>query len=284
MDNNEKQFGNDFPQSDPANSSQSQDGQSLEQPAQGENIISYTSDNNPGSANSSVQANQPISSNTTDSVQNTKQPKFNNNLVILVVVIIALLGAWWYFGQDVADQDQSLGDDTTVVVNDTPEEGSVVIVDEKDDEINNENGSETGIGDDGATENLTTIVAYYNNIQKDPGLTDCSRVYPLERKVEKKYESDVVNTVRGMLFDLTAKQKTDGWVSAIPTGTMLKEVKISDGVARANFTAPLNSAAGSCNVIAIRSQIEQTLLRFPYISSVEICIEGNCNQDEILQP
>ena len=124
------------------------------------------------------------------------------------------------------------------------------------------------------------IIAYYNKLSSN----ECENVIPLEREVEKKYDSDIINTVRGLLTPLTNDEMGQGWISSIPDQTYLKSVTIKDGVAQATFSDSLNRVAGSCRVLAIRSQVEKTLLQFSYIKSVTICIENNCRQDEILQP
>ena len=94
----------------------------------------------------------------------------------------------------------------------------------------------------------------------------------------------MVNTVRGLLTPLSSDELAQGWSSSIPLGTYLRNVVIKDGVAKITLSANLNKVAGSCAVTAARAQIEKTLLQFSYINSVEICVDDNCNQDEILQP
>ena len=154
-----------------------------------------------------------------------------------------------------------------MVVDDTKEDGQVKIVNGNSEELANKGEA-------------VKITAYYNKVSTN----ECENVIPLEREVEKKYDSDVINTVRGLLIPLTNDELGQGWISSIPDQTFLKSVVIKDGVAQATFSAALNNVAGSCRVLAIRSQIEKTLLQFSYIKSVTICIDGNCRQDEILQP
>jgi len=85
-------------------------------------------------------------------------------------------------------------------------------------------------------------------------------------------------------LELTPEELNAGWSTNIPLGTYLRYVNIKGGVAEVSLSSELGKSAGSCAVTAIRSQIEKTLLQFSYISSVKICVENNCNQDEILQP
>ena len=94
----------------------------------------------------------------------------------------------------------------------------------------------------------------------------------------------MVNTVRGLLTGLSQQEKSAGWFSSIPDGTFLNHVKVNNGMAMINLNDNLNNVGGSCLVSAIRAQIEQTLLQFSYINAVTICVDANCQPDEILQP
>lgn len=199
-----------------------------------------------------------------------------NTIITVVVVIVIIALGIWYFSRDqgpAGESDNQLNDNVNIVVNDQQEEGEVKII--------NSNQDNEGLIE---AEKAVKIAAYYNNTKKDPGMPDCSKVYSLEREAEKKYDSEVINTVRGLLTPLSESEKAAGWVSSIPPSTFLKYVTITNGAAKVNFTAGLNQISGSCAVTAARAQITQTLLQFPYVTSVVICVEDNCNQDEILQP
>ena len=71
--------------------------------------------------------------------------------------------------------------------------------------------------------------------------------------------------------------------SYVPTLTTLDTITISSGVAQVNFVGSSSAdwSGGSCRVTALRSQVEQTLLQFPSISSVEITVNGS---SDILEP
>lgn len=73
------------------------------------------------------------------------------------------------------------------------------------------------------------------------------------------------------------------YYSAIKTDTLLQKFEIKDRVAYVDFNSSLNEGvAGSCNVIAIRSQIENTLVNLPDIDSVVISVNGQT--EGILEP
>lgn len=71
--------------------------------------------------------------------------------------------------------------------------------------------------------------------------------------------------------------------SAINPNTLLQKFEVRNRVAYVDFDSNLNKdAAGSCKVIAIRSQIEKTLIRLPDIDSVVISVNGQT--EGILEP
>lgn len=212
--------------------------------------------------------------------------------VIVVIILIAL--SIWFFNRDKKEPTSPAGENqatqseasANVIVKDQPEQGQVNVTDNNTGSVNS-NEIQSPVNASPlvpAGAEKTKITAYYLNNIKDPGIPDCGRVYPLEREVEKKYDDNLINTARGLLFALTTAEKEQGWSSGIPTGTSLKSISVKNGVARVYLTGTIKNIAGSCQVIATRAQIEKTILRFSYIKSVIICVGDNCNQDEILQP
>lgn len=78
-------------------------------------------------------------------------------------------------------------------------------------------------------------------------------------------------------------EKAEGMSSAINEGTALQSINIQDGVAFVDFNERLQeSIAGSAWVMAIRSQIEKTLMQFDTVEEVIISIDGRT--EDILQP
>ncbi len=70
-------------------------------------------------------------------------------------------------------------------------------------------------------------------------------------------------------------QEADKYFSAINPKTLIQKFEITNGVASVDFSSDLGQGvAGSCNVVAIRSQIENTLLALPDIDKVVISING----------
>lgn len=80
------------------------------------------------------------------------------------------------------------------------------------------------------------------------------------------------------------QQAQPGYGTYIPKGTRLISLKVSGGTATAVFSSELeNYGGGSCNVEAIRAEIEQTLKQFSSVHQVVISVEGK-TPEESLQP
>lgn len=201
----------------------------------------------------------------------------------IAVGILLVLSFLWYLSYQEMQKLNNISteeDGVTITVSNEQEQGTVTITEQGTREI--ASPSDTGVV---VSANATLIKTYYLNSKGNPNIANCSKVEMLEKQTERKYSSQIINTMRGLLEPLTAEQKSAGWSSAIPEGVLLKSVLIRDGgVAEANFTGNLGRVAGSCAVTAVRAQIEQTLKQFPGVKSVRICIDGNCNQSQILQP
>lgn len=108
---------------------------------------------------------------------------------------------------------------------------------------------------------------------------DCSKV--------SEDTQSVVRTnlpIEATLRELLVAELGPGDTTAIPDGTSLVSLKVSGGTATVVFSEELqNYGGGSCNVQAIRAQIEQTLKQFSSIKNVVISVIGK-TAAETLQP
>jgi spore germination protein GerM len=201
--------------------------------------------------------------------------------IVRILIILAIVWVLFYLaGQKPEEGVELFDEETNITVSDEVEDGVVNIVEENNGDI-----TVPGSNRQPTDASKMFVTVYLSNTLKDPNASDCGRVFPLEKETAKREGAPIVNTVLALLEPLTAEEKEAGYVSTIPEGTFLNNVRISDSkVATVNFFGNLNKAAGSCAVTAIRAQITETLLQFNSIDSVIICIDGNCNQDEILQP
>lgn len=111
----------------------------------------------------------------------------------------------------------------------------------------------------------------------------CDTVYPVERLVSSKtqiYRAALSELIGGP----TPAEKADGYFTSLPGRVTLKSVAAdAAGTVTANFDPGLESGvAGSCRVIAIRAQIENTLRQFPEVRDVVLSVNGRA--DDVLQP
>ncbi|HOF45077.1 MAG TPA: GerMN domain-containing protein, partial [Candidatus Pacearchaeota archaeon] len=89
--------------------------------------------------------------------------------------------------------------------------------------------------------------------------------------------------INQLLNGPTEDESERGIFSMINPGTVVYDLTIEDGVAIVDFNEKLQEGvAGSASVMAIRNQIERTLLQFDDINEVVISINGE--SEEILQP
>lgn len=126
-------------------------------------------------------------------------------------------------------------------------------------------------------EETTVVVVFFNR----EGEQDCSNVFPTRREIEA-----TPRVGRAALDELlegpTKKEKDKGYITNIPQGVNVNYIRVTDGVATADFTRELDQVAGSCAVEAIRAQITKTLMQFTNVRDVIITVEGK--EQNVLQP
>lgn len=130
------------------------------------------------------------------------------------------------------------------------------------------------------TSGTTRVRLFYSNAGRGSD-RDCAKVFAVTRRIPKT-PAIAEAALNELLAGPTGAEQGKGYGSEIPSGTRLRDITIEQGVARADFSSELNSAAGACRVTAIRSQIERTLRQFPTVKSVVISVEGKTQG--VLQP
>jgi hypothetical protein len=130
------------------------------------------------------------------------------------------------------------------------------------------------------TTGRTELRIFFPNAGRGSG-DDCSKVFAVTRRVAGT-PAVAQAALNELLQGPDSRERNRGFATEIPNGTRLRDITINNGVARADFSAELNSAAGSCRVASIRAQIEQTLRQFSSVKSVVISVEGNSSA--VLQP
>lgn len=128
----------------------------------------------------------------------------------------------------------------------------------------------------------TPVNVFFLNTKNDPGMTDCTAVFSVERDVPAT-EAVGNAALDELLKGPSADDIRGGFVTAINPGVVVNSLRIEGGIAYADFSGALSYAvAGSCRVGAIRAEIESTLKQFPTVTSVVISVDGVT--DGVLQP
>ena len=127
---------------------------------------------------------------------------------------------------------------------------------------------------------LSTINVFFSNDRINP-TTDCKSVVPVAKTILKttRIASAAIET---LLDGPSDQEKSEGYSSGIPSGSMLNSLSINNGVAYADFNSITESGGGSCSMAMRVSQIKQTLLQFPTIKSVVLSVNGQT--EPIFQP
>lgn len=102
---------------------------------------------------------------------------------------------------------------------------------------------------------------------------NCSQVMGVWRQVPRTM-AVARAALNQLLVGPNPAEIAQGLGTSLPVGVKLQSLTINGGVARADFSAELNTG-GSCRVTNIRAQISETLKQFPSVSSVIISVNGN---------
>jgi spore germination protein GerM len=140
------------------------------------------------------------------------------------------------------------------------------------------------IGYFNATKNQKTITVkvFFSNSEEDPEALNCEKVYSVERQVFEN-KSTPQSALEELLKGPTAEEQESGYFTNINSDVSINSFLIEGDTVKVDFNEQLAyQLGGSCRVIAIRSQIEGTLVQFSGIENVLISINGRT--EDILQP
>ncbi|MBU0545917.1 GerMN domain-containing protein [Patescibacteria group bacterium] len=123
-----------------------------------------------------------------------------------------------------------------------------------------------------------TVNVYFNS-----GTADiCESVLSTSRFV-RPTKAIARAALEELLKGPTDEEKQKTLFTSIPENVEIQSLTIEEGIAKVDFSKELEQGVGgSCRVIAIRSQIEKTLMQFDTVKKVVISIDGRIN--DILQP
>lgn len=122
------------------------------------------------------------------------------------------------------------------------------------------------------------VYLYFPNRLLDPSATDCSRVYPVKRSLPQPIRA--FDILSALVAGPSESEKEQGYATSLPNTARVAAIRIAGGIAYVDFASL--DAAGSCRVVAIRAQIERTLLANLRASAVVISLRGEMRQ--ALQP
>lgn len=80
--------------------------------------------------------------------------------------------------------------------------------------------------------------------------------------------------MQAMLAGPTADELADGLSSAVPAGTQLRDVSLSDGVATVDLSGSFDDGGGSASMLGRVAQIVATLTQFPTVRRVAFRLDG----------
>lgn len=124
-----------------------------------------------------------------------------------------------------------------------------------------------------------TLTVHFGNTEMNPGLLDCSQVYPVERVVPA-----APDTAEAALLQLfagpTENEMAEGYVSTFSTATrsILKSLKIEENTAYVNLVdvrPMLTSVSSSCGSSAFFAEVENTLRAVAPVTRVIFAIDGD---------
>ena len=128
----------------------------------------------------------------------------------------------------------------------------------------------------------SSVRVYFTNTTEDPEVLHCEVTYPVERRIPKT-EDPMHGTLRELLKGPTVMEQSMGFSSSINPGVKLLGLTVEEGTVTADFDAMMQfQLGGSCRVMAIRSQIENTLKQFPEVEEVVIAVDGET--EGVLEP
>lgn len=136
-------------------------------------------------------------------------------------------------------------------------------------------GCDSGSPAETATESTATTATVTGSAMSSVAvyLLRDGKVSPVRRTIES-----TPAVARAALTELldgpTADERAAGLSTAIPRGTTLRDISLSDGVATVDLDGTFDDGGGSASMLGRVAQIVATLTRFPTIDRVAFRIDG----------
>jgi len=127
------------------------------------------------------------------------------------------------------------------------------------------------------------LKVFFGNSERDPQVQACDVSYPVPRRIAVETKDLTRAVLAELLQGPSLIEQGQKFFTSIPQGVTIRSLSWDEGKLLIDFSSALTEGvAGSCNVMAIRSQIERTVKQFPSVKEVVISVDGK--SDEILQP
>lgn len=123
---------------------------------------------------------------------------------------------------------------------------------------------------------------FFGNEDFNSQIADCDDLFPVYRN-GKGIEDIIENSLTELLKGPSQTEQEQGYYTSLNSGVRLLGIRMEAGTIFADFSGELEKdVAGSCQTLAIRAQINETLLQFEAVVKVVILVEGN--PGSVLQP
>lgn len=120
---------------------------------------------------------------------------------------------------------------------------------------------------------IAEVFVFFSNPEKTDGSESCDEVLPLTRKVPADNLAE--NTLRALLEGPSPLEQQQGYATNIPAEAILNSLNVEEGTALVDFSDGLTHGLNeSCQIQAVKTQIEKTLTQFDEIDKVLISING----------
>lgn len=124
------------------------------------------------------------------------------------------------------------------------------------------------------------VAVYFGNETKGSS-EDCAKVFPVSRTILNA-ETFGPGALEALLNGVGEGEQMKGYFTSINSEVLIQKFEIKNKVAYVDFNARFGEVGGSCTVIAIKSQIENTLNNLTDIDSVVMSVNGQT--EGILEP
>jgi hypothetical protein len=127
------------------------------------------------------------------------------------------------------------------------------------------------------------VEIFFGSTKLNPEMIDCSKVFPVTRRIAKDSKNPVLDTLLLLIKGPTKTEKDNGYIESTPNNLTVNSIKETGSKIQVDFGEELMAVGGgSCKVGAIRAEITETVQGIK--PGFDVVISSNGNVDEVLQP